>query len=126
MRKSYAYIEGLLDSFEFTITRTERQLTYNYVERETEPLGHLVQTVQTHLGKKIPTFTAPLPLLVGAAALVQAVTAGRSPIHPARVRKVATATHIVPQVLVDLGFPFRYDFRTSLTDWAAKSAADFN
>jgi nucleoside-diphosphate-sugar epimerase len=125
LRKSYAYIEGLLDSFEFAMARTAPQLTYNYVERETEPLGQLVQSVQAHLGKKIPTFTAPLPLLQLAASVVQVLTAGRSPIHPARVRKVATATHIVPQQLMDLGFPFRYDFRTSLTDWAAKAPADF-
>jgi len=125
LRKSYAYIEGLLDSFEFAMNRTERQLTYNYVERETEPLGQLVQTVQAHLGKKVPTFTAPLPLLQLAANAVQVLTAGRSPIHPARVRKVATPTHIVPQQLMDLGFQFRYDFRTSLTDWTAKTPADF-
>jgi nucleoside-diphosphate-sugar epimerase len=121
LRKSYAYIEGLLDSFEFTMARRENQLTYNYVERDTETLGTLVQIVQKHLGKKIPTFTAPLPLLQLAAGMVQVLTAGRSPIHPARVRKTATSTHIVPQRLQDLGFKFRYDFRTSLQDWAGKA-----
>jgi nucleoside-diphosphate-sugar epimerase len=121
LQKSYAYIEGLLDSFEFMLARPAEQLTYNYVERETEALGTLVQIVQDHLGKKIPTFTAPLPLLQLAAGAAQTVTGGRSAIHPARVRKAATSTHIVPQRLVDLGFKFRYDFRTSLQDWAAKA-----
>jgi nucleoside-diphosphate-sugar epimerase len=118
LRKSYAYIEGLLDSFEFMMAREEGQLTYNYVERETEPLGTLVQIVQEHLGKRVPTFTAPLPLLQLAAAGVQVLSGGRSPIHPARVRKVAMSTHIVPQVLQELGFKFRFDFRSSLQDWA--------
>jgi hypothetical protein len=118
-------VEGLLDSFRFMMERTESQLTYNYVERETEPLHVLVRIVQKQLGKKIPTLTAPLFLLQGAAAAVQVLTAGRSPIHPARVRKVATTTHIVPQVLEDLGFSFRYDFRASLQDWAAKAPQDF-
>jgi GlcNAc-P-P-Und epimerase len=72
--------------------------------------------VQEQLGKKIPTFTAPLPLLELAAAVTQVLTAGRSPVHPARVRKAATSTHIVPQVLQDLGFQFRYDFHASLKD----------
>lgn len=125
LRKSYAYIEGLLDSFEFMMARRESQLTYNYVERETESLGTLVRIVQDHLGKKVPTFTAPLSLLQMAAAVTQGVTAGRSPIHPARVRKVATSTHIVPQVLSDLGFQFPFDFRSSLLDWAAKAPVDF-
>jgi GlcNAc-P-P-Und epimerase len=126
LRKSYAYIEGLLDSFEFVMARPENQLTYNYVERETEPLGTLVQMVQEQLGKKIPTFTAPLPLLQLAAAVTQVLTAGRSPVHPARVRKVATSTHIVPQVLQDFGFQFRFGFRASLQDWAAKAPEDFS
>jgi nucleoside-diphosphate-sugar epimerase len=117
LRKSYAYIEGLLDSFEFTMARPEPQLTYNYVERETESLGTLVEIIQEHLGKRIPTFTAPLPLLQAAAAGIQILSRGKSAIHPARVRKVATSTHIVPQVLQELGFDFRFDFRKSLADW---------
>jgi nucleoside-diphosphate-sugar epimerase len=76
LRKSYAYIEGLLDSFEFMMARRESQLTCNYVEQETESLGTLVQIVQKQLGKKIPTFTAPLPLLQLAAGVVQVLTAG--------------------------------------------------
>jgi len=126
LRKSYAYIEGLLDSFEFMMARAESRLTYNYVERETESLGALVQIVQEHLDKRVPMLTAPLPLLQLAAAGAQILTGGRSAIHPARVRKAAMSTHIVPQVLQDLGFAFRFDFRSSLQDWAAKAPADFS
>lgn len=125
LRKSYAYIEGMLDSFEFVMERKENFLTYNYVERETESLGTLVQIVQDHFGKKIPTFTAPLPLLKSAAALAQVVTAGRSPIHPVRVAKATISTHVIPQALINMRFNFRYDFAASLKDWAKKSPADF-
>lgn len=125
IRKSYAYIEGLLDSFEFAMARTDEQFTYNYAERETETLEGLVRLVQAHLGKKIPAFTAPLPLLVAAAGLVQVVTRGRSPLHPTRVRKATLSTHIVPETLQQAGFPFRYDFASSLKDWTAKHPQDF-
>ena len=81
-----------------------------------------MQIVQEHLGKRVPTFTAPLPLLQLAAAGVQVLSGGRSPIHPARVRKAAMSTHIVPQVLQDLGFKFRFDFRSSLQDWDKTNA----
>jgi hypothetical protein len=67
----------------------------------------------------------PLPMLQVAAMGVQAITAGRSAMHPARVRKAATSTHIVPQVLKDIGFRFGFDFRHSLRDWAAKAPEDF-
>jgi nucleoside-diphosphate-sugar epimerase len=126
LRKSYGYIEGLLDSFEFVMARTEGELTYNYVEKETEPLGELVQIVQSHFRTKIPTVTAPLPLLEAVAAMAQVFTGGRSPLHPVRVRKTAMSTHIIPQLLTQMGFRFRYNFAASLSDWAAKSPQDFS
>jgi len=125
LRKSYGYIEGLLDSFEFAMARKEDQLTYNYVERDTETLGTLVKIVQAQVGRKIPTFTAPLPLLETVAALAHLATGGRSPLHPVRVRKTAFSTHIVPETLLKMGFHFRYDFETSLKDWAKTSPEDF-
>jgi GlcNAc-P-P-Und epimerase len=125
LRKSYGYIEGLLDSFEFVMARQEYKLTYNYVERETETLGTLVKIVQARLGTNKPTLTAPRLALEAAAALVQLLTAGRSPIHPVRVRKTASSTHIIPETLLKNGFHFRYDFATSLNDWAEKSPEDF-
>jgi len=126
LRKSYGYIEGLLDSFEFVMARKEDQLTYNYVERETETLCMLVKIVQTQVGRKIPTFTAPLPLLEAVASMAQLVTGGRSPLHPVRVRKTAYSTHIIPEVLLKMGFHFRYDFEASLKDWAKTSPEDFS
>ena len=71
LRKSYGYIEGLLDSFEFVMAGAAPQLIYNYVERETETLGQLVELIQTHFGKRIPTLTVPLPLLQVVAGLAQ-------------------------------------------------------
>ena len=125
LRKSYGYIEGLLDSFEFIMAREENQLIYNYVERETESLGMLVRMVQAHIGKKGPTFTAPMPVLEALAAMAQIATGGRSPLHPVRVRKTALTTHIIAESLMKMGFDFRYDFAASLKDWASKSPEDF-
>jgi nucleoside-diphosphate-sugar epimerase len=126
IRKSYAYIEGLLDSFEFMMARPEGRLTFNYAEQETETLEDLVRIVQRHLGKKNLAFTAPLPILEATAEITQWVTRGRSPLHPARVRKAALSTHIVPGTLSKAGFDFCYDFAASLKDWATKQPEDFS
>jgi nucleoside-diphosphate-sugar epimerase len=125
LRKSYAYIEGLLDSFEFVMGRPENLLTYNYVERETETLETLVKIVQQRVNRKVPTFTAPRPLLGTAAAIMQVLSRGNSPIHPARVRKAASSTHIIPSTLTNLGFQFNYDFSISLENWHLKAPEDF-
>jgi hypothetical protein len=60
------------------------------------------------------------------AALAQLATGGRSPIHPVRVRKTASSTHVIPESLLKMGFNFRYDFATSLKDWSKKSPEDFS
>lgn len=125
LRKSYGYIEGLLDSFEWAMEQTEDQITFNYVERETESLGGIVELVQAHLGKRIPTVSVPILPLLLVARLVNLASGGRSPIHPMRVRKAATPTHIVPEVLAKAGFPFRYDFASSLRHWDVQAKADF-
>ncbi|WP_404422080.1 NAD-dependent epimerase/dehydratase family protein [Nibricoccus sp. IMCC34717] len=128
IRKSYGYIEGLLDSIRFTRERVGTAghpgpvLIYNYVESPTEPLGELARLIAKELGRSPRVLRVPLFPIVAVAHVVQALTGGRSPIHPARVRKVATPTEIVPDTLLKLGFPFRYTFADSLKDWRAKEA----
>jgi len=126
VRKSYGYIEGLLDSIEFVMDRRDPVIRYNYVEHPTEPLGELVRHVKHHLDSRAPVMPLPLWLLTPAAAVVQLVTGGRGPIHPDRVRKAARPTHIVPQALIDMRFSFRFDFASSLTDWQQQTPDDFN
>jgi nucleoside-diphosphate-sugar epimerase len=125
VRKSYAYIYGLLDSIGFMMARPERYLCYNYVERETEPLSFLVRSVVSELNIRRPVVRVPKSLLVGVARVAQVVTGGRSPIHPVRVRKAAQATHIIPAELSRLGFEFRYDFASSLRHWISIAPEDF-
>ncbi|MFL2832028.1 MAG: NAD-dependent epimerase/dehydratase family protein [Coraliomargaritaceae bacterium] len=126
IHKSYAYIEGLLGSIEFTMARSEKVIHYNYVETPTETLQQLIEHVEALRGKKSKVFSLPLWLLLPVAQLVQCLTRGRSPIHPKRVRKAAMSTHIIPQWLIDHGFKFRYDFAKSLADWKRKAPEDFN
>lgn len=125
LRKSYGYVHGLLESFEFAMARQDPLLRYNYVEAETETIGDLVRIVRRQLRCSAPTFSVPLWLLEPAAAAMQVVTGGRSPVHPARVRKAATPTHIVPQRLKELGFRFSYDFQSSLEHWRTQAPVDF-
>jgi len=124
--KSYAYIYGLLDSVDFVMDRVDEQLTYNYVETPTEPLRELVSSVKSFLGRRALVMPLPLGLLVPTAKFVQAFLGKRNPIHPVRVRKAATPTHIIPQTLLDLGFRFKYDFAASLEHWRGVSPADFD
>ena len=125
VRKSYAYIYGLLESVEFMLSRPEPSLCYNYVEKETETLRDLVGRVTALLGIRRPRARIPKQALIAIARMAQLVTGGRSPIHPVRVRKAAKSTHIVPAQLIRLGFEFRYDFAESLRHWMSVAPEDF-
>jgi nucleoside-diphosphate-sugar epimerase len=122
VRKSYAYIEGLVESIDFVLSGSEPYVLYNYVERHTETLDELVRAVQDEFGCYRPAVSVPRQLLVGAAVVAQAATYGRSPLHPTRVRKAAIPTHVVPRWLLDHGFEFRYDFR----HWRGVAPEDFD
>lgn len=126
VRKSYAYIYGLLESMEFMLSRPESYLCYNYVEKETESLRDLVANVTSLLSLRLPRARIPTRVLVAAARLAQLITGGRSPIHPVRVRKAAQSTHIVPAELIRLGFEFRYTFAESLRHWMKIAPEDFD
>jgi len=124
--KSYAYIYGLLDSIRFTINHPDHLIHYNYVETPTEPLINLANHIRQFLGKKSPILAVPKQCLLPIAHLFQWLTGGKSPIHPRRVEKAGTPTHIVPQWLIDNGFKFEYDFLASLKHWNAHSPEDFS
>jgi len=125
VRKSYAYIDGLVESFDYTLARTEPYILYNHMEPETEPLENVVRIVQDEFvcRRRVPSL--PRPLLVAAAHASQALTRGRSPLHPVRVRKAARTTHVVPRWLIEHDFQFRFDFRTALRHWRKVAPEDF-
>jgi GlcNAc-P-P-Und epimerase len=126
VRKSYAYIEGLVESIDFALSSGEPYVLYNYVERHTETLDELVRAVQDEFDCYRPAVSVPRHVLVGAAVVAQAATYGRSPLHPTRVRKASIPTHVVPRWLLDRDFEFRYDFRTSLRHWRGVAPEDFD
>ena len=125
VRKSYAYIPGLIDSFDFTVARDEPLIVYNYVEQETETLADLVAAIKEEFGYRRPVPSLPTWLVVAAAHAAQLTTRGRSSMHPVRVRKAALPTHVVPRWLGENGFDFRFDFRSSLRHWRETAPEDF-
>jgi len=125
IKKSYAYIYGFLDSVDFVMDRDEAEITYNYVETPTQPLKSVVDAARKFLNCKALVIPLPLWLLAPASRIVQAFFGPKNPIHPVRVRKAGTSTHIIPQTLTELGFEFKYDFLSSLEHWRTTTPEDF-
>lgn len=125
IKKSYAYIYGLLESMIFFMEKEEKQVKYNYVESPTEPLGKITEIIKDELDSNAPILSLPIFLLKPASKVIQKIFGDRTPIHPRRVEKAAMPTNIIPQVLINHKFQFNYDFRTSLKDWQEKAPDDF-
>ena len=123
--KSYGYIFGLLDSIDFTMNGDWDYFCYNYVETPTEPLKELVEIIKEFLDASAVVFSIPLWALMPVAKTIQKFLGFKNPVHPVRVKKAATPTHIVPQSLMDKGFNFRYDFKNSLEHWSRVTPEDF-
>jgi GlcNAc-P-P-Und epimerase len=123
--KSYGYIYGLLDSIDYVMNSELDYFIYNYVETPTQPLNELVGSIKKFLNTKAIVLPIPLWMLMPAAKLIQKILGYKNPIHPVRVKKAATPTHIVPQALKDFGFDFKYDFLNSLYHWQMVNRSDF-
>jgi hypothetical protein len=98
---------------------------YNYAETPTEPLKELVRTIKRFTGAKAIALPIPLWILKPLSHIVQIMLGFKNPIHPVRVKKAATPTHIVPRALQDAGFDFRFDFERSLHHWLHTAPEDF-
>ena len=123
--KSYGYVFGLTDAIQASLSWDEPEVTFNYVDHPSEPLRDVIATVKRHFGYRKPTPRVPLRPLVAAAHMVNLATFGNSPVHPVRVKKVATSTWIVPRTLIDRDWKFGYDFARSLVDWQQRTPQDF-
>ena len=125
IKKSYGYIYGLIESINFMMNQTDKVIVYNYVEEETEPLGKMIQIINETFGYRGKIIRFPFFLLKLAATIIHWMRPDINGIHPARVKKVARATHILPSVLKQRGFAFNYNFRKSLVHWKSISPSDF-
>lgn len=124
IHKSYAYIFGFIESILFTMNRPEPLVVYNYVENPTSSIGEIADLAKKFLKSKAPIVSMPSTLLIPIAYIVYKITKSNG-IHPVRVRKAGTPTHIVPQSLIAMNFIFRYDFEKSLEHWMKVAPHDF-
>jgi Nucleoside-diphosphate-sugar epimerases len=125
IKKSYAYVFGLIDSFVFAMNLPDKLFIYNYVEKETESLGEMIKIINTVVNKKTHIIRLPFKLVQFAAFILYKINPNLNGVHPARVKKVARPTHIIPKVLIEKDFKFNYDFLKSLYHWKQISPNDF-
>lgn len=125
VKKAVGYVYGLLDSLEFCIGRPDSVILYNYAEKQCLTVGAMAELIKRRLRVQWPILRLPYGVVYTAACFLQAVTFGKSPIHPTRVQKLVTSCELVPGYLLANGFEFKWGFEAALNHWVETSPEDF-
>ncbi|MFM7856497.1 MAG: NAD-dependent epimerase/dehydratase family protein, partial [Flammeovirgaceae bacterium] len=96
IHKSYAYIFGFMESIQFMMNRHEKMLIYNYVETPTQSIREIVEITKKTIGSRAPIISIPPWVLLFVSSILLKVYKKSNSIHPIRVKKAGTPTHIVP------------------------------
>lgn len=124
--KSCGYVKDLINSFAFALTHSDQEITYNFAHYERYTAQDIADAFSETGGYKYATQVIPLKLMLVAGWFFEVLNiAGfKNSINRARVLKLNQSTNIFPQRLVDLGFQYAFDLRTSLQDWKEDSQND--
>lgn len=124
IKKSFGYIYGLIDSFEFVLNKNDKLIIYNYAETPVINMSELASIIKIQLKCRVIIFHVPLCCVILAAKILRFFKPNSS-IHPVRVRKAAFPTNIEPQYLIKNNFPFKYPMAEALAHWKNMSPEDF-
>lgn len=125
--KSGGYVDELLDTFAFALSKPEREITYNFAFPKPSTTEDIVEAFHEVAGLPRPIGVAPLPILMGAALVCEGLnTVGmKTPIHRDRVLKLVNSTAVTPRWLLDSGYRFTRDLRNALALWNAETQGSF-
>ena len=124
VRKSGGYVKELVASIFWTIEwamdRQKNYVLYNFSFSKPPELKRYVEAIKAVGGyhKLVPVIPYPLVLMTSYVLLALTKPLGiNTPAHPERVKKLRVDNQIIPQFLIDEGYPFEYDLLSSLEDW---------
>jgi len=125
--KSCGYVEDLVSSFSFMLARPERSITYNFAHVARPTLEDIAQALSKVGGYAAPRVVVPTgPMLLAAWGFEVLSAVGlRTSINRERILKLTRSTNIVPQVLQDMGFVYRFTLEQSLQNWKTTSGGNF-
>ena len=116
--KACGYVTDLLESLLFVERRAAPVITYNFALPKPPTIEEVCDAFCKVGGFPRPRAVVPTNLLLATAKLLSGL--GVSDFNFERVMKLVQSTNIVPQVLMDEGYPYRFDLEVALADWIAK------
>ena len=115
--KACGYVNDLIESMFFVAPFADPVVTYNFGLAQPPTIQQVCAAFCDVGGFSRPRVVAPTPLLL---AIAKALTMlGASTFNPERVVKLVRSTHIIPQLLIDRGYPYRFDLKGAFSHWYA-------
>ena len=116
--KACGYVEDLIESMWFAESLADTAVTYNFGLAEPPTIEEVCSAFCRVGGFSRPRIVAPTPVMMAAAGALKRL--GASTFDPERVLKLVRSTHIVPKLLIDRGYPYRFDLEAAFADWHAR------
>ena len=113
--KACGYVNDLLESMRFAEHLAKPLVTYNFGLAPPPTIADVCSAFCRVGQFPRPRVVVPTPLLLAVANVLTRL--GASNFAPERVMKLVRSTHIIPQVLVDHGYPYQYDLEAALDHW---------
>lgn len=131
-RKAGGYVKELCCAL---IWMMERQLEYkedvalfNFTMNPAPAVEEYVETICRVAGVRRIIPALPYRLLLGASYPIEALCRPlgiQQPISPVRIRKLVHSNNIVPKVLRDAGYEYRYTLESAFADWRQERPEDW-
>jgi len=131
-RKAGGYVKELCHALTWMM---ERQLEhdknvalFNFTMDPAPTVEEYVETVCKVAGVRRVIPAVPYPLLLGASYPIEALSRPlglQQPVSPVRIRKLVHSNNIVPNILREAGYEYRYTLESAFTDWRQERPEDW-
>lgn len=125
--KSGGYVDELLKTFDFALSRPDPSILYNFAYPDPSTTQAIVETFGRVTGRKSTPLTVPLaPMLLAALVFEIAAALGvKSAIHRERIMKLVQSTRITPGWLQANGYQFSTNLEAALRQWSDETGGRF-
>jgi nucleoside-diphosphate-sugar epimerase len=126
--KSGGYVDELLATMDFALSRNEASVLYNFAYPDVSTTEAIVDILGRVVGRRSRPLTLPIAPLLAAAMVFEAANAVgiKNTIHRERVMKLVQSTRITPGWLQASGYEFSSNLESALTHWRDETQGRFD
>lgn len=128
-RKAGTYVKELCSAIHWVLEGDNEQLTiFNMSMNPGPTVEDYVDTICKVAGIKRNVLRVPFIFLFLPSLVIEPLAkifGINQPISPVRLKKLVKSNNIIPQVLADRGYIYRYTFEEALADWRSEAEAEW-